>query len=203
MRSPRTSPCSRTNFAVAVCLLDEARLAARRAFGGVEQAKEHHRDARMFRWIDDAGRDVRYALRMLRRTPAFAAVTVATLALGIGANTAIFSLADAVLLRTLPVKDPDSLAVLDVITARGEQNNVSYPLFERLRSEPGAFSGVFAALDGTNHVDMTGPEGSEAESVTVQLVSGEYFPVLGAGVIAGRSFGTDDDTKGSPRRWPY
>jgi predicted permease len=180
---------------------EEARLAARRAFGGgVEQAKERHRDARSFRWIDDARRDVRYAVRMLRRTPGFAAVAVATLALGIGANTAIFSLADAVLLRTLPVTDPGKLAALDVITARGEQHNFSYPLFGRLRDDPGGFSGVFAALDGINHMDMTGPEApSGPEPVTVQLVSGEYFSVLGADVIAGRRLVPDDDSTGAPR----
>jgi predicted permease len=137
---------------------------------------------------------------MLRRSPGFAVVAVVTLALGIGANTAIFSLADAVLLRMLPVKEANRLVALDVITSRGEQNNVSYPLFEQLRSEHDAFSGVFAALDGTNHVDMTGPEAaSEAEPVNVQLVSGEYFSVLGADVIAGRSFDNRDDKKGSPQ----
>jgi predicted permease len=178
---------------------EAARVAAHRAFGGVEQAKEHHRDARSFRWLDDARRDLGYGFRMLRRTPGFAVVAVLTLALGIGANTAIFSLADAVLLRTLPVRAADRLVALDVITLRGEQNNVSYPLFEQLRNERGAFSGVFAALDGVNHVDMTGPEAAgEAEPVTVQLVSGEYFSVLGAGVIAGRTFDTEDDRKGSP-----
>jgi predicted permease len=179
---------------------EEARLAARRAFGGVEQAKEHHRDARSFRWLDDARRDLRYALGMLRRTPGFAVVAVVTLALGIGANTAIFSLADAVLLRKLPVNEANRLVELDVITSRGEQNNVSYPLFEQLRNERDAFSGVFAALDGTNHVDMTGPEAtSEAEPVTVQLVSGEYFAVLGADVMAGRRFDTEDDRKRLPQ----
>ena len=136
---------------------------------------------------------------MLVRTPGFGVVAVLTLALGIGANTAIFSLADAVLLRTLPVKAADRLAVLDVITSRGEQHNISYPLFEQLRNERGAFSGVFAALDGNNHVEMTVPEAAgEADPVTVQLVSGEYFSVLGAGAIAGRTFDIDDDRKGSP-----
>src|SRR5437016_13758879 len=85
---------------------DQARFAARRAFGGVEQTKELHRDARSFRWIDDARRDLQYAVRTLRRAPGFTAVAVLTLALGIGANTAIFALFDAVLLQTLPVREP-------------------------------------------------------------------------------------------------
>src|SRR5258706_13254932 len=81
---------------------DDARLAARRAFGGVEQTKEAHRDARSFIWLDDARRDLVYAARTLRRTPGFTAVAILTLALGIGANVTIFTLLDAVVLKPLP-----------------------------------------------------------------------------------------------------
>ena len=88
---------------------DQARRAARRAFGGVEQMKEQHRDGRGFRWVEDAWRDMRYAVRMLRRDRALASIAVITLALGIGANTALFSVIDALMLRRLPVTKPDEL----------------------------------------------------------------------------------------------
>src|ERR1700749_1968465 len=85
---------------------EEARLAARRAYGGVEQAKQAHRDERSLLWIEQTIQDLRYALRMLAKSPGFAAVAILPLALGIGANTAIFSVIDVVMFRSLPVPDP-------------------------------------------------------------------------------------------------
>ena len=85
---------------------EEARRAALRSFGGVAQAQEVHRDMRSFAWLEDARRDIRYALRALQRTPGFAAVAILTLALAIGAATAIFSVIDVALLRPVPYENP-------------------------------------------------------------------------------------------------
>src|SRR4030095_14275382 len=149
--------------------------------------------------VEDASKDLRYAARVLRRSPSFAAMAIVTLALGIGANTAIFTLVDAVLLRPLPVGDPKALVVVDTITPRGERRNISHPLFQALRSDREVFAGVLAAQDGTNRFEMIGPEAASVpEEVVVQLVSGEYFDVLGTTTTVGRTLNASDDTSSTP-----
>src|SRR2546422_1580106 len=116
--------------------------------------------------------DLRYAIRMLLKNPGFAAVAVLTLALGIGANTAIFSLVDAFLLRLLPVKDPEQLAL---VTGGG----FSYSMFEAFRDRSHSFSGMFAFDKSHVNVVVDG----EGEYVDADFVSGSYFDVLGVNAI--------------------
>ena len=111
---------------------NEAERRAWLEFGGVPQIEEAVRDARG-RWMDDLSKDLRYAFRTLRRNPGFAAVAVLLLALGIGANGAIFGLINAVMLRTLPVKDPGRLVQIARLVSDGHPVGVSTPLFEYLR----------------------------------------------------------------------
>src|SRR5205814_1910031 len=116
---------------------DEAWNLARRSFGGVEPMKERYRDQRGLPFVDLFFQDVRYALRIFRRSPVFTATAVLSLSLGIGANTAVFSVLDAVLLKTLPVKDPGQLFVL-------QGGDFSYPAYEAFREQHEPFSDLFA-----------------------------------------------------------
>jgi predicted permease len=172
----------------------EARYAALRAIGGIELRKEECRDMRHVRWIEDLVQDLRYGLRTLRKSPGFTAVAVLSIALGIGANTAIFSLLDPILLRLLPVKNPERLVVLNTVDQRGDvSDRFSYPMFERLRVHTQVFSGVLA-IDGNGLVaEMIGPEPGNRTLATLQLVSGEYFQVLGVNAVLGRTLTTADN----------
>ena len=139
--------------------------------------------------------DLRYALRTLRRAPAFAVTVVATLALGIGANSVIFSAVDAVLLRDVPVTDPDSL--VDVYTSSGSDrySQSSYPDYFDLRD-----SGTFASLAAHRAVSITLDADGQLEALAGQLVSGNYFEVLGITIPVGHGFSPNDDQIGTPAR---
>ena len=125
----------------------EATYAARRAIGGVAHAADLHRDARSFTWLDDLQRDVRHAMRMLIRTPGFTAVALLTLALGIGATTAVFSVIQGVLLRPLPYPEPDRLvrvfgpppAVAGIDGPPSRMVDLPSETFESLRLATGRF----------------------------------------------------------------
>src|SRR5258706_10954093 len=139
--------------------------------------------------LERFAQDVLYALRIIRRNPAFATVAVLTLALGIGINSAIFSLFDAVLLRMLPVGDPQQLYLLQDTGPNANAEAVSFPMFQRFRD----------AMKGTaNIIALTKPapfhtriRGGAVEPVTGQLVSGEFFSVLGVRPALGRLFAPD------------
>src|SRR5216683_5886904 len=169
--------------------------AERRAFlefGSVPQIEEACRDV-CGRWLDDLARDLRYTLRTLRRNPWFSAIAVLSFALGIGANAAIFTLINAVMLRTLPVPAPDRLVqITRLLTSGPEQGRpgfVSYPLFERFRDNVTSISGAFAQGTFDQAIAIDG----EDEFVTADLVSAAYSSVLGIEPAAGRLLGPDDD----------
>jgi predicted permease len=178
--------------------LEEATYAARRSFGGVDQIKETYRDRRGWPVIETTLQDVRFAMRVLRRSPVYTVVMILTLAIGIGANVAIFSLVDAVIIKMLPVKDPEQLFAIDTYTLRGDRNNFSYPLFQHLRDNTQTFTGVFAAIDGTKNLEIIAPGFTQPTKGEVQLVSGQYFQVLGVNALTGRTLTVEDDQISNP-----
>jgi len=148
-------------------------------------------------WLDAALRDLQYSFRMLARTPGFTAIAVLTLALGIGANTAIFTLLDQVLLRLLPVKDPQQLVLL---TMRGRHygsnwggNAISHPMYRDFQAHNQVFSEMFCRFPIAASLSF----GGQSELVAVELVSGTYFSTLGVGPARGRVFTPEDDRAAS------
>src|SRR5262245_854384 len=170
---------------------DEARAAALRAIGGVDQQKEACRDARAVRHIEDLLRDIGYAARLLRRAFGFTAVAVLSLALGIGANTAIFSVVNAVLLRPLPYADSSRLTMLwtDDPAHGIAEEGVSYPNFDDWRTMSRSFIDM-AISSRRNPVTLTG----ELDPIRVEaaLVSPNLFAVLGVAPAVGRAFAADE-----------
>ncbi|HLK64374.1 MAG TPA: ABC transporter permease [Bryobacteraceae bacterium] len=179
----------------------EARRMALMELGGIEQTKEACRDERGTLWLESTFQDCRYALRTLRKTPVFTFAAILTLALGIGANTAIFQLLDAVRLRSLPVFEPQNLARVQIGNGRGfgvahYPDNLSYPLFEQIRDHQQGFSGVFA-WDSGYGTERVG-QGEQVRNVAVLRVSGDFFGAIGVPAAAGRLLGPQDDERGCP-----
>ena len=175
---------------------EEARRRARVEFGPVEAYKDRIRDTRRLTWLDDLRQDVRHAMRSFGRTPGFTAVAVLTLAVGIGANTAIFSLADAVALRAIPYADPDRLVVLwgNVMRASLERRGASFPDYLDWRQRARTFEDL-AAVD-SQMVTLAGVD--EPERLNVEYVSSSYFPLLRASPVLGRAFRADEDRLPTP-----
>ena len=175
----------------------EARHAAFRSLGGVEQVKEECRNARRVNWIHDLGQDVCFGLRMLRKSPGFTAVAILTLALGIGANTVIFSAVYAVLLKPLPFKGSDRLVfILKKNPPRGwTRNPISPAEILAWRNESGAFEDIAAYTQRT--CVLTG--GREAEEDPCEVISSNLFPLLAVAPIRGRPFSAEEDKDEGPR----
>jgi predicted permease len=168
-----------------------ARREARRRFGSLAYQTERTRERDLLGWLDALTADVRYALRSLRAAPVFATVAIVSLALGIGANTAIFSIINAVMLKALPVSHPEDL----VKVVRSADGSVfTNPLWEAIRDRQDMFGGVFAF--GSANFNLSA--GGEARRVDASWVSGEYFSTLGVHAVAGRLIARRDDYRGCP-----
>ena len=173
---------------------EEARRRARLDLDGVEKVKEECRDARRVSWIQDFLQDLRFGLRVFRKSPGFTAVAVLTLALGIGSTTAIFSILNAVLLRPLPFKDPSRLVILHEGIPK-----MSYPKMDFSPPDLAVFTRgqkSFSAIGAfqNEHVNISG-EG-EPERITAARVSASLFPMLGGQPMLGRMFSLDEDAPG-------
>lgn len=191
----------------------EAERRARIEFGSYERLKEECRGALGMYPFETFVQDVRFGIRMLRKTPAFTIIAVLTLAFGIGANTAIFSLVNSVMLQSLPVRDPGQLVILRW-SARNRPNHLgissygdcerfgsagsdssggcsfSYPLFKKIRSQGNLFSSVMA-FAGPAQLDLSG--NGQASMVQGELVSGNYFQTLGVSAVLGRTLEPADE----------
>ncbi|HEX8944975.1 MAG TPA: ABC transporter permease, partial [Gemmatimonadaceae bacterium] len=176
---------------------------ARLAFGGVDNTKEESREARGTARIESIVQDLRYSMRSLRHQPHFTVAVVLTLALGIGANVALYSLVDALMLRTLPVPQPERLvsigdpaAVNQRWSGSPETDYVSYPLYVDVRDHNNVLSGLYAN-GSVGDLDVTfAGAADEPEHPEARFVSGNFFSVLQVSAELGRTFGPDEDRVG-------
>jgi predicted permease len=193
---------------------DDALHAAQRVFGNAALVKEDVREAWGWTWLDQFGSDVQFGLRSMGRNPGFTIVAVLSLALGIGANTAIFTLIDAVLLKMLPVKNPQELVLFEWSSLHGhpmgahrmdgnswEENGLdfgtsfSYPSFQQLRARTQNLTDLFAFTDLGDHLNFVAD--GEAALARGQAVTGNYFTVLDVRAATGRLFEETDDRANS------
>ena len=184
----------------------EARRQAARMFGNASNFRERSRELKLSTGFDETLQDLRYAWRGMRRSPGFAVTAVVSLGLAIGANTAIYSIVDAGLLRSLPLSQPNQLVVFTTsrtdapgASESGDDDQFSYPLYEQLRDTAAGSAGV-ALFDSPNRVEaqVSGPEGPH-EHVIQQFVSPNAFEVLGVSPALGQLFSPEQDHYPSPR----
>ncbi|MEO6568535.1 MAG: ABC transporter permease, partial [Opitutaceae bacterium] len=184
---------------------EEARFAARRKFGGVEQVKEVAREQRGFLWIEQTKQDISHALRALVRNKSFTSVAVLTLALGIGVNTALFTVFNAVALRPLPLKDPGQLVDVKGIADTGWRTSwFSYADYLDVREARNGFEGFAAWMPHVMGLDtgdrratsffLRNASGTVSSNVPIELVSENYFALLGGRIVLGRGFLPEENT---------
>ena len=187
---------------------EDALRAVRLELGTVEIAREEVRSATWESFVENLWRDIRFAVRSLRKSPGFSLVVVLTLTLGIGANTAIFTLINAVMLQKLPVPHPEQLYRLGdnnnccvMVGFQGGDNFVlySFSLYQYLREHTPEFEQLAAFESYVSDLSVRGPQDAAAEPYKGELVSGNYFPMLGLGASLGRLLTPQDDTLAAPR----
>ncbi|HLJ45086.1 MAG TPA: ABC transporter permease [Bryobacteraceae bacterium] len=177
---------------------EEARADAIKALDRIQLRKDECRDTRGFNFIENALQDLRYAVRVLRKDAGFTTIAILSLALGIGANTAIFSVMDVLLLRALPVHQPAGLRLLSLTTNFGPRYSFNYPMYELIRDRSEVFSGLFAW--STSHFQT--PINGDMVLIDGTYASGDYFTTLGVPPRAGRVFGREDDWKTGGKNGP-
>jgi putative ABC transport system permease protein len=170
---------------------NDAMREARRRFGNPRLARERTHGPDVFMWFESVLADIRYAVRSLRRSPGFATVAILSLGLGIGANTAVFSLYNALVLRTLPVPNPEELVQ---VTFGDDRTSFTNPLWEELRDQQNILSSAFAF--STSNFDLA--SGGEERNARGYLVSGDFFRSLGVRPVLGRLLASGDDYRGCP-----
>lgn len=170
-----------------------ARYAALRILGGAEQVKEECRDMTRARWLEALGQDLRYGLRMFWKSPGFAVVAMLIMSLGIGANTVIFTVVNALLLRSLPVERPEELVLLKAVRLGGDREEFMYPEYEALRDNSGGLANLLASSGMQYSVLMRTKQAERSESMNLTFVSGNYFAVLKVQAALGRTFTKQDD----------
>ena len=174
---------------------EQARDEARRAFGGVAQMREIHRDDRSVRWLENLARDVRYGLAALGRDRGFTFVAVSVLALGIGANTAMFSLVDGILFKPLPFPHPERIVRVWEVTTENTSNSTTTSTFEELKRQGRSFEALSAESLSTATVPVNG----EPTRLNGRYVSFDHFDVFGIQPLIGRTFRAEEDRAGAPR----